>query len=96
MNGFYSSFHQLDNVERPSWQAQISGRKTWHLFPPPECESVCKRMLNVTIEKGEIGKHAKSNRYMPRTRPAWMLDPSPFEINVITFSIFPVRSQTCE
>jgi hypothetical protein len=46
----------MDNVERPSWQAQLSGRKTWSIYPPPECESVCEPMLNVTIEKGEIGK----------------------------------------
>ena len=45
----------MDNVERPSWQAQLSGRKTWSLYPPPECESVCQPMLNVTIETGEIG-----------------------------------------
>lgn len=43
----------MDNVERPSWQAQLSGRKTWHLVPPPECEAVCQT-LDVTIEKGEI------------------------------------------
>lgn len=44
-------------MERPSWQAQLSGRKTWHLRPPPECEAVCQP-LDVTVEKGEIGKVA--------------------------------------
>ena len=57
----------LDNVERPSWQAQLSGRKTWSLYPPPECESVCKRMLNVTIEKGEIVVIDTNNWYHATT-----------------------------
>ncbi|XP_064609038.1 uncharacterized protein LOC135473132 [Liolophura sinensis] len=43
----------LDYVQRPSWQAQISGRKSWALVPAPECESVC-HSLNVTVEKGDI------------------------------------------
>ncbi|XP_013786777.1 F-box protein At1g78280-like [Limulus polyphemus] len=47
-----ASMH-LDYVYRPSWQAQIAGRKTWRLFPPPECESVCTSM-NVTVVKGDI------------------------------------------
>ncbi|XP_045211642.2 uncharacterized protein LOC123563114 isoform X1 [Mercenaria mercenaria] len=43
----------LDYVQRPSWQAQISGKKTWTLIPPPECEKECKD-LNVTVHKGDI------------------------------------------
>lgn len=43
----------LDSVTRPSWQAQISGRKTWDLEPPPECLSECKSM-SVTVEQGDI------------------------------------------
>lgn len=43
----------LDYVQRPSWQAQISGKKTWTLIPPPECETQCKA-LNVTVHKGDI------------------------------------------
>jgi len=43
----------IDYVGRPSWQAQISGKKTWTLVPPPECETVCQS-LSVTINKGEI------------------------------------------
>ncbi|XP_076452809.1 uncharacterized protein LOC143288316 isoform X2 [Babylonia areolata] len=43
----------LDYVERPSWQAQISGTKTWELIPSPECEAVC-HSFNVTVEKGDI------------------------------------------
>ncbi|KAK2165052.1 hypothetical protein LSH36_55g00018 [Paralvinella palmiformis] len=43
----------LDSVTRPSWQAQISGRKTWDLDPPPECLSECHSM-SVTVEQGDI------------------------------------------
>lgn len=43
----------LDYVERPSWQAQILGRKTWQLLPPPECEAICTG-FNVTVDKGDI------------------------------------------
>ncbi|KAL4240206.1 hypothetical protein ACF0H5_001000 [Mactra antiquata] len=43
----------IDYVQRPSWQAQISGKKTWTLVPPPECEHVCND-LNVTVHKGDI------------------------------------------
>ncbi|CAH3162777.1 unnamed protein product [Porites lobata] len=43
----------LDMVNRPSWQAQLSGQKIWTLVPPPECEHVC-RAMNVTINKGDI------------------------------------------
>ncbi|XP_050393957.1 uncharacterized protein LOC126811934 [Patella vulgata] len=47
------AFMHLDYVERPSWQAQISGKKTWDLVPSPECENICHSM-NVTVEKGDI------------------------------------------
>ncbi|XP_060565091.1 uncharacterized protein LOC132724274 [Ruditapes philippinarum] len=43
----------LDYVMRPSWQAQISGKKTWSLVPTPECEAECKS-FNVTVHKGDI------------------------------------------
>ncbi|XP_029193124.1 bifunctional arginine demethylase and lysyl-hydroxylase JMJD6-like [Acropora millepora] len=43
----------IDSVERPSWQAQLSGQKVWTLIPPPECEHVCHAMTTV-INKGEI------------------------------------------
>ncbi|XP_076459674.1 uncharacterized protein LOC143292893 [Babylonia areolata] len=43
----------LDYVERPSWQAQVSGKKTWNLVPSPECEAVC-HSFNVTVHKGDI------------------------------------------
>ncbi|XP_060072059.1 uncharacterized protein LOC132551935 [Ylistrum balloti] len=47
------AFIHLDYVQRPSWQAQISGVKTWSLIPTPECEHVCQSM-NVTVQKGDI------------------------------------------
>lgn len=47
-----ASMH-LDYVRRPSWQAQIRGRKSWYLLPPPECEDVCTSM-NITVERGDI------------------------------------------
>lgn len=54
MGGFGpGAFIHIDYVQKPSWQAQIAGRKTWTLFPSPECESVCK-ILNVTVDKGDI------------------------------------------
>ncbi|XP_074644730.1 bifunctional arginine demethylase and lysyl-hydroxylase JMJD6-A-like [Tubulanus polymorphus] len=43
----------LDTVQRPSWQAQVSGRKTWSLAPVPECENICAEM-KVTVETGDI------------------------------------------
>ncbi|XP_071504591.1 uncharacterized protein [Diadema antillarum] len=40
----------IDNVFRPSWQAQIRGSKTWTLLPPPECEHICHQLTaNMTI-----------------------------------------------
>lgn len=47
------AFVHLDYVQRPSWQAQISGKKTWTLIPTPECENICHSM-NVTVHKGDI------------------------------------------
>ncbi|CAH1794438.1 unnamed protein product [Owenia fusiformis] len=47
------AFVHLDYVQRPSWQAQIKGRKSWTLVPVPECEHVCVPM-NITVEKGDI------------------------------------------
>lgn len=47
------AFVHLDYVQRPSWQAQISGKKTWTLVPTPECEDTCHTM-NVTVHKGDI------------------------------------------
>ncbi|XP_002731871.1 uncharacterized protein LOC100374815 [Saccoglossus kowalevskii] len=52
-SGIGANIH-LDFVQRPSWQAQISGQKIWTLIPPPECEDVCKESMKVTVNKGDI------------------------------------------
>ena len=49
------NFHQIDNVGEPSWQAQISGTKTWTLVPPVECNSMCYS-FNVTVHRGDISE----------------------------------------
>jgi hypothetical protein len=46
---------QVDNVEHPSWQAQLRGRKKWTLEPPPECYYQCES-LEITVEPGEISE----------------------------------------
>ena len=46
---------KVDDVEYPSWQAQIRGHKTWILEPPRECHYSCDR-LEVTVNPGEISK----------------------------------------
>ena len=46
---------QMDHVDKVSWQAQVSGTKSWLLVPPFECEDVCKS-VNVTVETGDISK----------------------------------------
>ncbi|KAF4526262.1 hypothetical protein B566_EDAN010972 [Ephemera danica] len=47
-----ASLH-LDYVSRRSWQAQVSGSKTWRLVPPPECEHVCTG-FSVVVNTGDI------------------------------------------
>jgi len=46
-------FH-VDNVDLPSWQAQIAGAKTWYLRPPPECFWSCPGNLEITLYPGDI------------------------------------------
>ncbi|KAF5306007.1 hypothetical protein FQR65_LT07500 [Abscondita terminalis] len=50
--GFGAHMH-VDNVQYPSWQAQLRGTKLWKLAPPPECLYKC-RQLEVTVAPGEI------------------------------------------
>ncbi|XP_043218451.1 uncharacterized protein LOC122379903 [Amphibalanus amphitrite] len=50
--GFGAHMH-IDHVRNPSWQAQLHGQKLWTLQPPPECQSVCRRM-ETTVNPGEI------------------------------------------
>ena len=51
-------FFKVDDVEHPSWQAQIKGEKLWILEPPRECHYTCKR-LEVIVHSGEISKYHK-------------------------------------
>ena len=44
----------IDNVDRPSWQAVVSGYKTWMLYPPAECEDVCPSELTVDMQQGDV------------------------------------------
>ena len=46
---------QIDYVGDPSWQAQLSGTKTWTLSPPNECSDVCS-MFNITVHRGDISE----------------------------------------
>ncbi|XP_024889016.1 uncharacterized protein LOC112465619 [Temnothorax curvispinosus] len=51
-NGYGAPMH-VDDVDYPSWQAQIKGEKLWLLDPPRECYYTCKR-LEVIVHTGEI------------------------------------------
>ncbi|XP_011877774.1 PREDICTED: uncharacterized protein LOC105567481 isoform X2 [Vollenhovia emeryi] len=51
-NGYGAPMH-VDDVDYPSWQAQIKGEKLWILEPPRECHYTCKR-LEVIVHTGEI------------------------------------------
>jgi len=44
----------IDNLGLPSWQAQISGVKTWYLRPPPECASSCHPTMQATLYPGDL------------------------------------------
>ncbi|XP_071785168.1 uncharacterized protein [Asterias amurensis] len=50
----YGAHMHIDNVELPSWQAQIKGHKRWTLEPPPECYLECGNILEVEVHPGEI------------------------------------------
>ncbi|CAL7940419.1 unnamed protein product [Xylocopa violacea] len=51
-HGYGAPMH-VDDVEHPSWQAQIKGEKQWILEPPRECHYACNR-LEVVVHPGEI------------------------------------------
>ncbi|XP_026479362.1 uncharacterized protein LOC113385738 [Ctenocephalides felis] len=44
----------LDNVNHPSWQAQIRGKKRWTIIPPPECYFQCSGEIIADVYPGEI------------------------------------------
>ncbi|XP_022091989.1 bifunctional arginine demethylase and lysyl-hydroxylase psr-1-like [Acanthaster planci] len=49
----YGAHMHIDDVELPSWQAQVKGHKRWTLEPPPECYLECQT-LEVEVHPGEI------------------------------------------
>ncbi|KAF6199989.1 hypothetical protein GE061_006288 [Apolygus lucorum] len=49
----YGAHMHVDNVNNPSWQAQLVGTKNWTLEPPPECIYECKGH-EITVYPGEI------------------------------------------
>ncbi|CAK9799342.1 hypothetical protein ANTQUA_LOCUS1995 [Anthophora quadrimaculata] len=61
-HGYGAPMH-VDDVERPSWQAQIKGEKLWILEPPRECYYSCNR-LEVVVYPGEIN----TNRWYHQTK----------------------------
>ena len=42
------------DLELPTWQAQISGAKTWYLQPPPECSGVCRSEIQGDLHPGDM------------------------------------------
>lgn len=52
----YLLIDEVDDVDYPSWQAQIRGSKKWILEPPRECHYACSR-LEVTVDPGEISEY---------------------------------------
>ena len=54
---FHAFIFQIDNVEKPSWQAQVTGHKLLTIEAPPECYHVCEQNLEVIIKPGEICKY---------------------------------------
>jgi len=52
--GYGAHLHLDADLELPTWQAQISGAKTWYLRPPPECAGVCKTELQADLHKGDM------------------------------------------
>ncbi|KAK2588496.1 hypothetical protein KPH14_001077 [Odynerus spinipes] len=64
-HGYGAPMH-VDDVEHPSWQAQIKGEKLWILEPPRECYYTCNR-LEVVVRTGEIIV-LDTNRWYHQTR----------------------------
>jgi len=44
----------IDNVDLSSWQAQVSGTKSWLLRPPPECWLQCHGDMEARVSPGDI------------------------------------------
>ena len=46
--------NHIDNNDFASWQAQLSGVKTWYLKPPPECYWSCNGPMETTLYPGDM------------------------------------------
>ncbi|CAF0830180.1 unnamed protein product [Brachionus calyciflorus] len=51
--GYGAGLH-IDDVNNPTWQAQISGIKLWTFKPPAECLLKCPFSLTAEVNPGEI------------------------------------------
>ena len=52
--GFGAHLHLDDDLDTNTWQAQISGVKTWFLEPPPECARSCPNHLQADLHPGDM------------------------------------------
>ena len=50
----YGALMHIDDVDNPSWQAQISGIKRWTFMPPAECLFKCPFVLYADVHPGNI------------------------------------------
>lgn len=52
--GYGAHLHLDHDLDLPTWQAQVSGSKTWHLEPPPECSYSCPGPLEIDVHPGDM------------------------------------------
>jgi len=52
--GYGAHLHLDHDLDLPTWQAQISGSKTWYLKPPPECASTCPGLIQTDMHPGDM------------------------------------------
>eukprot|EP00092_Neocalanus_flemingeri_P013918 GFUD01015014.1.p1 GENE.GFUD01015014.1~~GFUD01015014.1.p1 ORF type:complete len:209 (+),score=54.03 GFUD01015014.1:576-1202(+) len=52
--GYGAHLHLDHDLDLPTWQAQISGSKTWYLKPPPECAATCPGLIQTDMHPGDM------------------------------------------
>jgi len=52
--GYGAHLHLDDDLDTNTWQAQISGVKTWILEPPPECRAACPGQIRGDLHPGDM------------------------------------------
>jgi len=52
--GYGAHLHLDHDLDLPTWQAQVSGSKTWYLKPPPECASSCPGLIQTDMHPGDM------------------------------------------